>query len=218
MDHAVALAGLNRRLLEAFSHRTIGALRQILPLRVALPRIEPFLALNVAKEVKKDALLVRRAAEALAQGTPPGPALARQILDEVRTIDRDFLGDVVRFPVRIEIPYARIDPLRLQRIGRGLELAYCILDGWRRGARLRAALPRDELERRLRELLGLYAQETQALSHSVQLPGPLAMLRERLARGLLRVMQDAALQLAADAARAVHRRRAPGLVHSRPTA
>ncbi len=207
MDRAGALAGLNRRLLETFSRRTAGALRQILPLRVALPRVEPFLALNVAKEVRKDALVIRRAAEALESSVPPDAALARRILEEVRAIDREFLGAAARFPVRIEIPYARIDPLRLQRIRRGLELAHCILENWRRGGRLREALPRDELERRLRELLGLYAQETQALSHSVRLPGVLAALRERLAQGLLRVMNDTALQLAADVARAVHRRR-----------
>ena len=208
MDRARALAELNRRLLEAFSRRTTGALRDIPLLRVALPRIEPFLALNVAKEVRKDALLVRRAAEALATSARPGPALAQQILEQVRPIDREFLGDVARFPVRIEIPYARIDPLRLQRIERGLDLAYRVLGAWRRGCRLRDALSQDDFERRLRELLDLYAQETQALSHSVHLPGILAALRERLARGLLRVMSDAARQLAAEAARAIYRKRA----------
>lgn len=204
MDRAGALAGLNRRLLESFSRRTAGALRAILPLRVALPHIEPFLALNVAKEVRKDALVIRRAAQA---AVAPDAALARSLLEELRAIDREFLGDVARFPVRIEIPYARIDPLRLERIGRGLELAYRILEGWRCGRRLRDVVPRDELERRLREMLSLYAQETQALSHSVRLPGILAGLRERLARGLLSVMNEAATQLAAEAARAVHRPR-----------
>lgn len=207
MDRAGALAGLNRRLLEAFSRRTTGALREILPLRVALPHIEPFLALNVAKEVKKDALLIRRAAGCAA---PPDAALARDLLEAARAVDRDFLGDVARFPVRIEISYARIEPLRLQRIERGLDLAYRILEGWRSGRKLREALAREELERRLRELLRLYAEETQALSHSVRLPGILAALRERLARGLLRVMNAAAAQLAAEAARAVHRQRRAG--------
>ncbi|OGA23538.1 MAG: hypothetical protein A3H34_02540 [Betaproteobacteria bacterium RIFCSPLOWO2_02_FULL_67_19] len=207
MDRAGALAGMNRRFLETFSRRTTGALRAILPLRLALPRIEPFLALNVAKEVRKDAIVIRRAAQALAQAAPPDAALARQILEEVRAIDREFLGATARFPVRIEIPYARIDPLRLRRIGRGLDLAYRILEGWRRGRKLREVLAREELERRLRELLELYAEETQALSHSVQLPGLLAALRERLARGLQRVMNEAARQLALEAAHAVHRQR-----------
>jgi len=212
MDRAGALAGLNQRLLEAFSRRTTGALREVLALRVALPHIEPFLALNVAKEVKKDALLIRSAAQAAAA---PGAALARSLLEEARAIDRDFLGDVARFPVRIEIPYARIEPLRLRRIGRGLELAHLIIAGWRGGRKLRELLPRDALEHRLRELLELYAEETQALSHSVQLPGPLALLRERLARGLLRVMREAAGQVSAQAARAVHRPR-PRALQERP--
>ncbi len=204
MDRAGALAGLNRRLLEAFSRRTTGALRGIVPLRVALPHIEPFLALNVAKEVRKDALVIRRAAACV---TAPDAALARSLLESARAIDREFLGEVARFPVRIEIPYGRIEQPRLRRIECGLELAHLVLEGWRRGARLREVLPREGLRERLRELLELYAQETQALSHSVRLPGPLALLREQLARGLLGVMREAAAQLSAQAASAVHRPR-----------
>ncbi len=207
MDRAAALAVLNRRLLEAFSHRSTHALRAILPLRVALPRIEPILALNVAKEVRKDALVIRRAAASPRVAAEARRRLALQLLEEVRAVDRDFLGDVARFPVRIEIPYRRIDPLRLQRIEQGLELSWRILEIWSAGDKLRARMPREEFERALRGILLLYAQETQALSDSVRLPGLLAALRERLARGLLRVMSDAAAQLAADAARRVHRRR-----------
>jgi hypothetical protein len=209
MDRAGALAGLNRRLLETFSRRTTDALRQILPLRVALPRIEPFLALNVAKEVKKDALLIRQAAQ------PPDAAAPGRLLQAARAVDREFLGDVARFPVCIEIPYARIDPPRLRRIERGLALARLVLEGWRGGRRLREILPREALEQRLAELLELYAEETQALSHSVQLPGPLAMLRERMARALSGVMREAAQQVAAQAARAVHRPR-PRALREKP--
>ena len=207
MNRAAALAALNRRLLERFSRRTTSTLRTILPLRVALPRIEPFLALNVAKEVRKDALVIEHAALALAQCARPGRELVERVLAQARAVDREFLGDVARFPVRIEIPYARIEPLRRQRIERGLELAWRILDGWERRRRIREVVPREELEARLREILVLYAQETQALSHSVRLPGLLAALRERLAQGLLGVMQEAAARLAAEAARGVHRRR-----------
>lgn len=209
MNRAGALAALNRRLLETFSRRTTDALRQILPLRVVLPRIEPFLALNVAKEVKKDALLIRQAAQ------PPDAAAPGRLLQAARAVDREFLGDVARFPVRIEIPYARIDPLRLRRIERGLALARLVIEGWHGGRRLREILPREALEQRLAELLELYAEETQALSHSVQLPGPLAMLRERLARALGGVMREAARQVSAQAARAVHRPR-PRALQERP--
>jgi hypothetical protein len=207
MDRVAALAALDRRMLEAFSRRTTDALRAALPLRVALPHLEPFLALNVAKEVRKDALVIRRAGEALAAGVPPGPEAARQILQAAKEIDREFLGKLGHFPVRIEIPYARIDPLRLQRIERGLGFAYGVLEAWRRGLKLRDAFPRAELERHVLDLFELYARETQALSHSVRLPRLLAPLRERLAQGLLGVMSEAGRALAREIAAAVHRRR-----------
>jgi hypothetical protein len=158
-------------------------------MRLALPALEPFLAENVAKEVRKDALVIRRA------GEPPDPGAAREIVAAAREIDREFLSRVGGFPVRIEIPYDRIEPLRLRRIELGLDTARRILDAWRQGRRLRAAFANGELERRLFEMLQLYAEETQTLSHAVRLPGLLAPLRERLAQRLREAMTDAARSL-----------------------
>lgn len=203
MDRAAALARLNRRMLEAFSARTVGALSASLPLRLALPRLEQILKQNLEKEVRKDALVIRRASEALAAGAPPGPDVARQLLDSARQIDRDFVARLGRFPLRIEIPYARIEPLRLRRIGHGLDLAYRILDAWRRRRRLRDAFSPAELERRLLEILTLYCEETVALANTARLPGPLAPVGERLASGLLGVMTVASRGLARDIARSV---------------
>ena len=203
MDRAAALARLNRRMLEAFSARTVGALRASLPLRLALPRLEQILKQNLEKEGRKDALLIRRAGEALAAGAPPGPDAARQLLDSARQIDREFVARLGRFPLRLEIPYARIEPLRLRRIGHGLELAYLILDAWRRRGRLRDACSSEELERRLLEILALYCEETVALGDTARLPGLLAPVGERLASGLLGVMTAASRGLARDIARSV---------------
>lgn len=201
MDRAAALARLNRRMLEAFSARTVGALRASLPL--ALPRLEQILKQNLEKEIRKDALVIRRAGEALAAGAPPGPDAARQLLDSARQIDRDFVARLGRFPLRLEIPYARIEPLRLRRIGHGLDLAYRILDAWRRRCRLRDAFSPVELERRLLEILTLYCEETVALGDTARLPGLLAPLGERLALSLLGVMTAASRGLARDIARSV---------------
>ena len=203
MDRAAALARLNRRMLEAFSARTVGALRASLPLRLALPRLQQILKQNLEKEVRKDALLIRRAGEALAAGAPPGPDATRQLLDSARQIDREFVARLGRFPLRLEIPYARIEPLRLRRIGHGLELAYLILDAWRRRGRLRDAFSSEELERRLLEILALYCEETVALGDTARLPGLLAPVGERLASGLLGVMTAASRDLARDIARSV---------------
>jgi hypothetical protein len=205
MDRVAALAALDRRMLEDFSRRTTARLREALPLRVALPSLGTFLAQNVEKEIRKDGLVIRRAAEALTSGAPPGPAAASEVLDATRRIDREFLQRVAKFPVRIEIPYERVAPLRLERIRRGLDLAYCILDAWRHGRKLRDAFDRKGYERRLLELLELYARETQALSHSVRLPALVAPLQDLLAQHLQETMNEVARRLAADLAAALHR-------------
>lgn len=207
MDRVAALAALDRRMLEAFSRRTIDRLRAVLPLRVALAHLEPFLALNVAKEIRKDTLVIQRAGEARAKGKPPGPEVARQLLEAAKEIDREFLAQVGRFPVRIEIPYERIAPLRLKRIELVLDASYRILEVWKRGGRLRDVFPEEEHEYRLLEVLRLYAEETKELSRSVRLPALVAPLRERLATGLLHVMTEVARGLARETADAVHRRK-----------
>ncbi len=203
MDRAAALARLNRRMLEAFSSRTVGALRASLPLRLALPRLEQILKQNLDKEIRKDAQVIRRASEALAAGAPSGADAARQLLESARQIDREFIARLGRFPLRLEIPYARIEPLRLRRIGLGLELAYGILDAWRRRRRLRDAFPPAELERRLLEILTLYCEETVALGDTARLPAPLAPVGARMASRLLEVMTVASRGLAHDIARSV---------------
>ena len=205
MERVAVLMELDRRVLEAFSRRTAEKLRAALPLRIVLPRLEPFLAANVAKEVRKDALAIRRAGEALAVGERPGPGMAQQIFETTREIDRDFLRTIDRFPVRIRIPYDRIAPLRLQRIERVFDLAYRILWEWQAGCRLRDAFGKEELKQRLLEVLDLYAHESMALSHSVSLPAPLEPVRERLARSLYGVMSEVTLRLSGEIAEAVHR-------------
>ncbi len=171
-----------------------------MPLRLALPALEPFLAENVDKEVRKDALLIARAGEALAEGAPPRAAAARELLAAAREIDREFLRRTAGFPVRIDIRYDAIEPPRLRRIELGLDTAWRILDAWRRGRRLREAFAAQDLERRLFDMLQLYAAETQALSHSVRLPIILAPVRDRLAQHLRDDMTRVARALARDAA------------------
>jgi hypothetical protein len=210
MNRARALAALERRILEAFSRRTVAALRVALPIRLALPHLERVLALNVAKEAQKDALVIRCGAEALAAGAPPGRESVMRLLEESKRIDRNFLDRIGPFPVGILIRYDDVAPVRTQRIERLLSAAYRILAAWQAAGGLRAALQacyaQPEFERELHEMLKLYAMETNALSRSVRLPVLLVPLQERLARGLSRTMDTVALQLARDVSRGTYRR------------
>ncbi len=207
-----ALVAIDRRILEAYSHRTTCALRAALPLRIALPRIEPFLALNVAKEAQKDALVIRRAQHALRDGAEPGEAMARQLLLATREIDQAFLARVRGMPVGIVIRYEAIEPIRLRRIDRLLRATHLLLASWERegGGRkaLLASFSRAELQQLLHDLLRLYALETQALSQSLRLPALLAPLRDGIARNLYRIMSEVAGTMARDLVTTVYRRRA----------
>ena len=200
MDRAAALARLNRRMLEIFSSRTVGALRAALPIRLTLRHLEPFLARNLEKEIRKDALLVACARDAVAAGSSPPEDAVRMLLAAARDIDREFIAGVTDFPLRIEIPYERIEPLRLRRVTLGLGLSWRILHAWSAGRRLREELPRDDLARQVHDILQLYCQEVGALSHSVRTPTLLAPLRERFGESLMQVMHQAARGIAQDIA------------------
>ena len=209
MNPAHALAAWNRKILETYSRRTVEALRAVLPLRLALPRIEPFLAENVAKEAEKDALVIRRVGEALAAGLTPGEETSQQLLAASKEIDRAFLARVTDFPIGIVIRYEEIEPVRMQRIKRLQDAAYRILEAWRLqgGGRvaIRSCYPRVELERLVFDLMQLYALETQTLSRSLRLPALLVPLRERLAQSLYSVMNDVAVRLANEVVGIVYR-------------
>ena len=197
------LAALNGGLLHAFSGRTTDALRAAPALRLVLPQVEPLLALNVDKEVRKDALVFRAAATTIAEGATPDRAVAERLLEASKAIDHTFLRRLDDFPVRLEISYARVAPVRLRRIERLLQAACHILARWPPRTSLRAVLqaayPRDAFEQLVLGLLRLYAEEVRALTTAVRLPALLAPLTERLARRLDQTMSSVARRLARDA-------------------
>jgi len=214
MNPAHALAAWNRQILEVYSRRTTATLRNNLPLRVVLPRLEPFLALNVAKEVQKDNLVIRRVDEACEAGAPPGAETREELLKASKEIDRAFLARVVDFPIGIVIPYDEIEPVRLRRIERLLVATYRILDVWHEHkackahsarAALQASYPRADFERLVFDLLRLYAEETRALSRALRLPALLVPLHDGFAQSLYGVMNEVAMRLAIDLTRTVYR-------------
>lgn len=209
MRGARALARLNRRILETYSRRATATLRASLPLRLALPHLEPFLARNVAKEIEKDRLVIGHAAEALGAGAVPDRAALQRLLEATKAIDREFLSRVRGFPVGIVVRYDDIAPVRLRRIERLVDLTCRVLVACRSERSVRAAFracyARAELERVIREILRLYVEETVLLSRSVKLPALLAQVREVVAARLARVMEEVAARLASDAARIVYR-------------
>ena len=209
MKRAQSLARLNGWILHVFSQRTTTALRAALPLRLALPHLEPVLALNVTKEVRKDTLVILRARELAADGPLDWNDVLPQLLQATKEIDRMFLARVGKFPVEIVIRYEEIAPIRARRIKLLYDAALKILAAENSPRRLRDAMQatfsQDEFGQLLNDLLRLYAEETRSLSRSVRLPGLLVPLRELIAQELfnvmIRVARPLALEIAATAFR-----------------
>lgn len=209
MDRADALAALNRKILGAYSARTVAALRDSLATRLALPYLEPVLELNIAKEVRKDALVIRRAADAAAAGVRPTAEIAHELFAATKAVDEDFLQRVDSFPVRICIRYEDIEPVRMSRIRYVLHGAHRIFASWTEHTPLRDAMrtayDEGEFEMLLSVILDLYARETRVVSRSLQLPATLTGVADRAAQHLSKVMADAGTRLAVDVARALYR-------------
>ena len=166
-------------------------------------RLEQVLAANLAKEVRKDTMVIRAAAAPAAAGLDV-------LVEGTKSIDRDFLERVAHFPVRVVVRYEEIEPVRRRRIERLFAAAQRVLSAWapEHDAReaLRAAFPGAELEALLRELLALYGEETLALSRSVRVPTLLKPLRDAAARRLVGVMDSVSARLAKEAAAAMNLR------------
>jgi len=206
VKRAKTLARLNGRILRAYSRRTIAALRAALPLRLALPHLEPVLALNVEKEVEKDGLVIREARRPATDGVADWGEVQAGLMQATKDIDRRFLAQVGRFPVEIVVRYDEIAPIRARRIKLLHDAAARILALRDVQPRLRKAMQagfsREEFAGLLFELFRLYAEETRSLSRSVRLPGPLVPLRELIAQELLNVMLRVARPLAEEIAAA----------------
>lgn len=209
MHRARLLAGLNRRLLETYSRRTAAALRARLPLPVALPWLDRLLAINVDKEVRKDAEVIRRAVQAQEVDQRLDDQTLSELLQHARAIDRDFLAQL-HAPLQIPIRYEVIEPVRAERIRRLFDASQRLATAWQPPCKLHeafsAAFTAPALERLLYELMRLYARETRVLAESVRLPALLAPLSRRVLAGLYETMEKTAATLAHEAAGHLMRR------------
>ena len=172
-------------------------------LRVALGPLEPILALNVDKEVRKDALVIAQAARAV----PPDGISA--LLVRAREIDHEFLARLGRFPVRLAIRYEDVEPIRRQRMERLLDTAARLLRAPWRGLRpaVRACYDERDFAVRLGEHLRLYALEVHALNRSARMPALMALLRGTIADRLHAIMDRESSALARQVTRLLYQQK-----------
>ncbi len=204
------LCAMDRHMLQAFSQRTATGLARHSLFGLLLPAFQSFLDINVRKEVEKDRRVLATAAAAHKAGKTPDASDAQHLLVEARDIDQTFLRQAVIFPVAINIHYGDIEPTRLKRIVRLLDMSYRLLAPWQNTPRFRAAAAhaytREQFETALHEILHLYALETKMLSNSVSIPRLFTLARDKLTGTIYSVMETIADELASELTRKVYRR------------
>lgn len=210
MDRLSVLCAMDRHMMQAFSQRTAADLARHSLFGLLLPAFQSFLDINVRKEVEKDRRVLAAAATALKAGSALSATDAQRLLVEAREIDQTFLRQAAIFPIAINIHYGDIEPTRLKRIERLLDMSTRLLASWQHTQRFRAAAAqaytREQFEIALREILHLYALETKMLSHSVRIPTLFTLARDKLTGTIYSVMESIAAELASELTRKVYRR------------
>lgn len=201
---------MNGAMMREFSARTAARLGEYPLFGLMLPAFRAFLDINLRKEIEKNDLVIRRAANSQHTSGAPQEADIQQLMQQARDIDQKFLRQIAGFPISIHIEYRDIEAFRRRRIERLLELAGRLLAQWKVTPRFREAVmhlySRAEFESSLQEILVLYSNETKMLSHSVKIPQIFNFARESLSETVRSVMIGVAKDMARELTHTVYRR------------
>ncbi|MDJ0958701.1 MAG: hypothetical protein QNI91_17680 [Arenicellales bacterium] len=198
MNMARLLCRMDEYVMREFSHRTTKALETHTLFRISFLLFRSLLEHNVQKEIAKDELVICHTAEVLLADKPVEAVDRQTLYQKSLEIDTAFLRRAALLPIRINIPYEAIEPVRKRRID-SLSLAtYHLLERWHSDGRFHSAVKAQysnpELCQRITEILHLYSLETQILSRAVRLP--LLSSRDKLAAQLLETMERVGTDLA----------------------
>ena len=210
VDKVRLLCAMNRFMMQEFSQRTVEALKQGTLFSLMLPPLQSFLEINLQKEVKKDQLVLTSAAVAHKTGKEADSREVQRLLQEARSIDRNFLRQASPFPINIDIQYYDIEEIRQQRIELMIEAATRLFARWETIPRFREAVASlydaQQFRSLLYEILHLYSHETRMLHNSIHMPGIISMARNSLAQTIYSTMERVSAELAGELSRKVYRR------------
>lgn len=210
MDRVSLICAMDRYMLEEFSRRTTQGLKQHTLFRMMLGPLHTFLDINVNKEVEKDKQVILHAASLVQADKYPTQQDIQHLLSLARNIDQAFLQEALMLPVEFNLQYQEIEPIRQQRIQSLLHESHQLFRLWQDMTCLRNAtavmFDAPQFAKLLFDIMHLYSLETKLLSHSVRLPGLLAIARESLTQTIYVVMESVARQLSQELAGKLFRR------------
>jgi len=195
--------------MHEFSRRSLLGLNDHSILSATLSFFSSYLEGNVKKEVDKDALIIREAAQAYASERPACDLDLEEIFEKTKTIDQAFLNRLLIPSFTLQVRYSDFADIRIQRIWRIARTVYALLGKWSDQASfneaVRYAFSEEEFTEVLAEILHLYSLETRMLGDSIRSPFHSAI--QRYLESLFQSMESVRVDLARTSARALFRDR-----------
>ncbi|MEJ2183814.1 MAG: hypothetical protein P8Y66_09835 [Nitrospirota bacterium] len=193
-----ALCAKHGELLHEFDRRSIRLLRRRHPkMAAAMPFFSDFRDANVQKEIEKDCLAIRQAVNDFGNEADPD-----DVFKMTKDVDRNFLRRISRLPVKVNVDYDAIKPVRMARIGLLTEAVQTLLSRLHSSSSLAEAARRayspEEVRELIRRFLSLYIRETELLERETKLPPLIGRAATALSDALIQAMKEASRGLAED--------------------
>ena len=211
VNKARILCAMSDFMMREFSQRTIDRLGRKRLFKLILPAFEPFLLININKEIEKNHYAIYQSVDALKHRRQPDDSDTKLLLKKAREIDEEFLRKANALSSAINIRYQDIERVRRKRIEHLLQSSYRILNKWQDIPQIRVVIAslfdQKQFHILLHDILSLYIDETKILSNSVKIPHALFFVRDSILQTIHSVMAEVAEELATELTDRVYRKR-----------
>jgi hypothetical protein len=209
MDKAAILCEKDKVMLQEFSRRVVKRVTgQAVP-AFRIPFIGAYIDANVMKEVEKDRIIIRHAAEDFAAGKGADEVDSDALFEETKTVDRTFVKSLIVPSLSVTMKYEDFAGIRKTRIRLLANDVHHVLRGWDDASsfeeRLRSVYTEEQFKEAVIEILHLYNLETRMLGRSTRFFPPFRTAMKVFADTLFDIMEAVSRDLAENYAMKIYR-------------
>jgi len=133
MSKVDVLCDTDREMMLEFSRVCVSRLNNYLPLKLFLSPFQHFLDANVIKEIEKDRLIIKYAAELFEAGSIRDELDINGIFEKTKKVDEEFINKLSTPFFSIAIRYDDFAEIRKKRIAALVNMALDLLGNWQDG-------------------------------------------------------------------------------------
>lgn len=200
MSKVDVLCDTDRDIMLEFSRLCVSRLNNYLPLKLFLFPFQHFLDANVIKEIKKDRLIIEKAAALFEAGGNRDDMDINDIFKKTIKVDDEFVNKLSNPLFSLVIRYDDFAEIRKKRIAALVNMVFDLLRNWKDGVPfhniVKTTFAEEDYREVLKEVLHLYNVETRMLSNSLTFHGPAGKVKDLFAERLFTIMEKTAGEIA----------------------